>query len=105
MMTEQPKAAVYARTNTPGKTPDVQLRVLRQYAAIRGWSDVKEYVDVGVSGLAESRSEWDKLWQAIQNDQVKVLVVQTTDRLTRSISQLRLIVDALAERNVTLIVG
>jgi len=104
MMTKQPKAAAYARTNTPEKCPDLQLHVLRQYAAAHGWTDVKEHIDVGISGCTESRPAWDKLWQAILDGQVQVLVVQTIDRLSRSMSQLQQIVDALAERNIALVI-
>ena len=103
-MTKQTKVVLYARTNTPEKSPEVQLRDLRQYAVAREWLEVKEYVDIGISGLAESRPEWGKLWQATLDGHVQVLAVQTIDRLTRSMSRLQRILDLLAERNVTLIV-
>jgi len=104
-MIKQIKVALYVRTNAPNKTPDAQLRALRQYVAAHGWTDVKECIDVGISGLAESRPAWNRLWQAIQDDQVQVLLVHSVDRLTRSCRHLQHIVEALAERSIILIVG
>jgi len=104
-MTIQTTVAIYARTNTDAKSPDPQFRALRQHAAAREWTDVKEYADIGVSGCAKSRPAWDKLWQAIQDGQVQVLIVKTIDRLTRSMPHLQEIAAVLADQNVTLIVS
>src|ERR1700751_5342833 len=45
------RVALYARVSTlNGQDPEMQLRELREYAARRGWSVEKEYIDQGVSG-------------------------------------------------------
>src|SRR5262249_13859675 len=73
------------------------------YAANRGWRDVEEFVDVGVSGAKDSRPAWNLLWDAIQKGRVKVLIVHALDRLGRSLPHLVKILSTLVERSVTLI--
>lgn len=97
------KAAIYARVSTDEQTVDPQLRDLREYAANRGWRDVQEFVDVGVSGAKDSRPAWNRLWDAIQKGKVKVLLVHALDRLGRSLPHLVKILSTLVERDVVLV--
>ena len=57
------RTAVYARVSTRDKDqhPETQLHALREYAAGRGWTVVKEYVDtrcchLGMAGRTTSRT-------------------------------------------------
>jgi DNA invertase Pin-like site-specific DNA recombinase len=102
-MTGNAKIAVYARASTDTQTVDPQLRDLREFAKNRGWEDLREYVDVGISGAKDSRPAWNQLWDAIQKGRVKVLIVHALDRLGRSLPHLVRILSTLVERNVTLI--
>jgi DNA invertase Pin-like site-specific DNA recombinase len=97
------KAAIYARVSTDEQTVDPQLRDLREYAASRGWRDVQEFVDVGVSGAKDSRPAWNQVWDRIQKGRVKVLIVHALDRLGRSLPHLVKILSTLVERNVVLV--
>ncbi|MBA2224690.1 recombinase family protein [Thermogemmata fonticola] len=97
------KVAIYARVSTDEQTVDPQLRDLREYAANRGWRDVQEFVDVGVSGAKDSRPAWNRLWDAIQKGRVKVLFVHALDRLGRSLPHLVKILSTLVERDVVLV--
>jgi len=97
------KIAVYARVSTDEQTVDPQLRDLREYAASRGWRDLQEFVDVGVSGAKDSRPAWNQLWDAIQKGRIKVLLVHALDRLGRSLPHLVKILSALVERGVVLV--
>jgi DNA invertase Pin-like site-specific DNA recombinase len=97
------KAAIYARVSTDEQTVDPQLRDLREYATHRGWRDVQEFVDVGVSGAKDSRPAWNQLWDAIQKGRVKVLLVHALDRLGRSLPHLVKILSTLVERDVVLV--
>jgi DNA invertase Pin-like site-specific DNA recombinase len=97
------RVAVYARCSTDAQTVDPQLRDLREYAASRGWRDLQEFVDVGVSGAKDSRPAWNQLWDAILKGRVKVLIVHALDRLGRSLPHLVKILSTLVERNVVLI--
>lgn len=102
-MAENLKAAIYARVSTDEQTVDPQLRDLREYAANRGWREVQEFVDVGVSGAKDSRPAWNRLWDAIQKGKVKVLLVHALDRLGRSLPHLVKILSTLVERDVVLV--
>jgi DNA invertase Pin-like site-specific DNA recombinase len=97
------RVALYARVSTDEQTVDPQLRDLREYAAHRGWRDVQEFVDVGVSGAKDSRPAWNQLWDALQKGRVKVLLVHALDRLGRSLPHLVKILSTLVERDVVLV--
>jgi DNA invertase Pin-like site-specific DNA recombinase len=97
------KVAIYARVSTDEQTVDPQLRDLKEYAANRGWRDLQEFVDVGVSGAKDSRPAWNQLWDAIQKGKVKVLLVHALDRLGRSLPHLVKILSTLVERDVVLV--
>jgi DNA invertase Pin-like site-specific DNA recombinase len=97
------RVAIHARVSTDEQTVDTQLRDLREYAANRGWRDMQEFVDVGVSGANDSRPAWNQLWDAIQKGKVKVLLVHALDRLGRSLPHLVKILSTLVERDVVLV--
>jgi DNA invertase Pin-like site-specific DNA recombinase len=102
-MARQPKVAIYVRVSTDEQNPDSQLRDLREYVRSRGWTDVVEYVDLGVSGAKDSRPKWNELWDAIQKGRVHILMTHALDRLGRSLAHLVKIIFTLTERNVTLV--
>lgn len=82
------RAAIYARTSTPGQDPDLQLVELRQVASQRGWRLVAEHVDRGVSGAKARRPGLDALLRAAQRGQVDLVLVWKLDRLGRSLPHL-----------------
>jgi DNA invertase Pin-like site-specific DNA recombinase len=102
-MATSTKVAIYARVSTDDQSPDAQLRDLREYIGNRGWQDVREYVDVGISGAKDSRPAWNELWDAIQKGKLRVLVVYALDRLGRSLPHLVKIISMLVEKNVALV--
>jgi DNA invertase Pin-like site-specific DNA recombinase len=102
-MIRQSNFAIYARVSTDEQTPDAQLRDLCEFVSNRGWSNVREFVDEGISGSKDSRPEWNQLWDVIQKGRVKVLVVHALDRLGRSLPHLVKIITTCVEREITLI--
>ena len=102
-MTKPSKVAIYARVSTDEQTVDSQLRDLREYVGNRGWSEVREFTDEGVSGAKDSRPGWNQLWDEIQKGRVKILVVHALDRLGRSLPHLVKIISTLTEKNITLV--
>lgn len=50
------RVALYARVSTTDQTTANQLIDLRQYADARGWKQVVEYSDPGVSGSKSCKS-------------------------------------------------
>jgi DNA invertase Pin-like site-specific DNA recombinase len=88
------RVALYARVSTlNGQHPEMQLRELREYAALRGWEISGEYVDEGVSGSKESRPALNRLMADAQRRKLNAVIVLKIDRFGRS---LRHLVNALA---------
>jgi DNA invertase Pin-like site-specific DNA recombinase len=103
MSKNQNQVAIYARVSTEDQSLDSQLHDLRGYCKSRGWGDVVEYVDHGISGTKESRPGWNACWDALQKGKVKVLVVAALDRIGRSLPHLVKTVNFFAERGLTLV--
>jgi DNA invertase Pin-like site-specific DNA recombinase len=80
--------AVYARVSTGDQTCDNQLRDLREYCRARGWTEVREFTDTGISGTKERRPALDKLVVEVKARRVDVVVVAAFDRLGRSVRHL-----------------
>jgi DNA invertase Pin-like site-specific DNA recombinase len=60
-MASNTKIDIYAHVSTNEQTVDPQLRDLREYPANRGWRDVQEFMEVGVSGAKDGRPAWNDL--------------------------------------------
>lgn len=83
------RAAIYARVSTAGaQSPQMQLEVLREYAARRGLGVVAELVDHGLSGAREHRPALDRLMTAARQRQIDVVLVYRFDRFARSVRHL-----------------
>src|SRR6266478_6723855 len=82
------RGAIYARVSTGDQTCDNQLRDLRDYCRARGWSDVREFIDTGVSGTKERRPALDKMMVEVKAKRVDVVVVAAFDRFGRSVRHL-----------------
>jgi len=87
------RAALYMRVSTADRqTVENQRRDLRAYCEARGWTDVVEYVDQGVSGTKHRRPGLDRLMAAARGRKIDVVVVAAFDRFARSTRHL---IDAL----------
>src|SRR5713101_6468667 len=82
------RVAIYARVSTTDQTCDNQLRDLRDYCRARGWTDVREFIDTGISGTKERRPALDKMMVEVKARRVDVVVVAALDRLGRSVRHL-----------------
>jgi DNA invertase Pin-like site-specific DNA recombinase len=82
------RVAIYARVSTIDQTCDNQLRDLREYCRARGWDQVTEYVDEGISGTTDRRQALDQLMAAVKVRRVDVVVVAAFDRFGRSVRHL-----------------
>lgn len=94
-MPKPKRVALYARVSTheKGQDPETQLRQLREYAELRGFDTVGEYVDVG-SGRSEDRPEYKRLLQDARRRRLDVVLVWRYDRFARSTQAL---IDGLKE--------
>lgn len=89
------RAALYTRVSTADQHTENQLLELRQFAAARGWTVVREYEDAGVSGAKESRPALNALVQDARRRRFDVLVCWRLDRLGRNLRHLVLLLDEL----------
>jgi DNA invertase Pin-like site-specific DNA recombinase len=84
------RIAIYARVSTKDQNCDLQLRDLRAYCAARGFSLLREYVDVGESGAKDSRPQLNELMAAARKRLFDAVVVWRFDRFARSTKHLLL---------------
>src|SRR5450759_1304421 len=79
------RAALYALVSTRDKDqdPELQLRVLRDFAASHGWETV-EYVDHAPAGDLRRRAQWRKALDDAARRRFDVLLVWKLDRWFRS---------------------
>jgi DNA invertase Pin-like site-specific DNA recombinase len=82
------RVAIYARVSTSDQTCEPQLRDLREYCRARGWENVTEYVDEGISGTTDRRPRLDALMAAVKRRKVDLVVVAAFDRFSRSVRHL-----------------
>jgi len=82
------RVACYLRVSTTEQTVENQRNDLRAYCKARGWDDVIEYNDTGVSGTRERRPGLDHLMSEVKSRRVDVVVVAAFDRLGRSVRHL-----------------
>jgi DNA invertase Pin-like site-specific DNA recombinase len=83
------RAAIYARISTDEtrQNPETQLLQLREYATLRGFEIVGEYID-HASGKHTERTSYKKLIDTVRKRQVDVVLVFHYDRLARSTIEL-----------------
>ncbi len=79
--------AIYARVSTQEQSPDMQLIALREFAEKRGFKIFREYVDV-VSGVSETREQYNQLFSDVRKRLVDVVMVWKFDRFARSTKML-----------------
>lgn len=88
------KTVIYLRISTKEQNVETQRQVVIQYCKRNEFEIQKEYTDVGVSGIKDTRPELDALLQDMRHGKFRVVVVYKLDRLGRS---LRHLIDVLAE--------
>jgi DNA invertase Pin-like site-specific DNA recombinase len=93
------RAGLYARVSTHDQqTLPLQMRVMREYAAKRGWTIAAQIKEVG-SGAAE-RELRENLMSAARRREIDVVPVWRLDRWGRSLADLVVTLKELAELGV-----
>jgi DNA invertase Pin-like site-specific DNA recombinase len=83
------RVATYLRVSTADRqTVENQRRDLQTYCEARGWRDLTEFSDVGVSGARDRRPGLDAMMAAVKARKVDVVVVAAFDRFGRSVRHL-----------------
>jgi putative DNA-invertase from lambdoid prophage Rac len=88
--------ALYVRTSTSDQDGQAQLHALRRAADARGWTDRREFIDIGHSGAKASRPALDELKRAAKAGEVRAVMVAGLDRLGRSLRDLLVLLDELS---------
>jgi len=78
------RAGIYARVSTKDKGQEVenQLRELRAFAALQGWTVYREYVD-HETGKNDDRAEFQSMFRDASQRKFDVLLFWALDRLSR----------------------
>lgn len=94
------RAALYARVSTRDKEqdPEVQLRILRQWAARQDLETV-EFVDFA-SGKDLNRPGWQEMIAGVKSGQIDVVAVLRLDRAFRSVLDMSVTLQSLDARGV-----
>ena len=77
------KVAIYARVSTDRQESLNQIADLREFARVRGYEVVSEYVDADVSGKVERKPQLEVLLTDAHQGRFEVVVFWSFDRLTR----------------------
>lgn len=93
--------AVYMRVSTEDQKLDSQADELKRYCSGRSWTNLETYSDK-LSGV-KSRPAFERMLRNIRDGKVERVVCYKLDRIGRSLTQLAMFVDELANRNVPLI--
>jgi DNA invertase Pin-like site-specific DNA recombinase len=96
------RVAIYARVNAAnsGQDPTMQTRELHGYAGRRGWKVAGEYVDIGISGMKETRPELDRLMADAHRRRFDAVLVWKFDRFARSVSHLLRALEAFRAQGI-----
>lgn len=80
--------AIYARVSTNNQTLASQLDTLKDYCKLRGWHNVIEYLDEGISGVKTNRPALNQLMSDAQKKKFDTVLVFRFDRFARSTAHL-----------------
>lgn len=95
------RVAIYCRTSTADKQdPEMQARELREFAKLRGWRVVNEYVDQGYSGRSNERPSLKRLMGDARKRDFDIVLVWKLDRFGRSLREIVLMLQDLSESGV-----
>jgi len=102
-MTSSLRVGIYARVSTRDQNCELQLRDLRGYCLARGFSVVREYVDVGESGAKDSRPQLNDLMAEARKRRLDAVLVWRFDRFARSTKHLLLALEEFRSLGVQFI--
>src|SRR5271157_3284947 len=102
-MNSSKPTAIYARVSTKDQSCDMQMRDLRAYCAARGFTIIREYIDIGQSGAKDSRPELNELMADARKRKFDSIVVWRFDRFARSTKHLLLALEEFRSLGVQFI--
>ena len=104
MTTQNETTAIYVRTAVRSATHDQSLaaqeQACRSYAAARGWHVGEVFADEGTSGTQRDRPGMNRLLTAVRDGVVERMLIARPDRLSRSYTDIKAIVDEMDAHGV-----
>jgi DNA invertase Pin-like site-specific DNA recombinase len=97
------RSAIYARVSTKDQSCEMQMRDLRAYCAARGFTIIREYIDIGQSGAKDSRPELNELMADARKRKFDSILVWRFDRFARSTKHLLLALEEFRSLGVQFI--
>ena len=100
------RTVIYARFSTDmqsDKSADDQIFLCRQFAAREGYEVVDTFEDKAISGATMHREGIQDLLRLARQGRYDVILVESLDRLSRSLSDLATLFDELQFRGIRLI--
>lgn len=105
------KAAVYARVSTKNEgqkdSCENQVRTAQEFAKDHinvSLSEQNIYVDNGISGKSVThRTGYKKMMEAVNNQEIKLIIVKTCSRLFRSVIEAQIFLNTLVLNNTVLL--
>jgi DNA invertase Pin-like site-specific DNA recombinase len=97
------RAAIYARVSTKEQSCEMQMRDLRAYCAARGFTIIRECIDIGQSGAKDSRPELNELMADARKRKFDSILVWRFDRFARSTKHLLLALEEFRSLGVQFI--
>ncbi len=97
------RCAIYARVSKEkdrGVSIDAQLNSIREYIKKKKWILYKEYVDKGESGATINRPQFRYLLEDAVERKFDIILVYKLDRFSRSLRDIILTLDKLADYKV-----
>src|SRR5699024_5686741 len=85
-----------------GVSLENQKERLNAYCTMKGFKDVKEYLDVGSARTTEKRINFNRMIEDVESGFISNVVILKLDRLTRSLIDLNSLVLKLNENNCQL---
>src|SRR3990167_358749 len=96
------RVAFYGRVSTIKQDTDLQRDALRLAAKARGWVVVAEHFEI-ITGRHADRPHLKLVMEAAARRTIGAVVVTKLDRFARSLKDLLVLVDTLAQNNVQFI--
>ncbi|MBQ9530970.1 MAG: recombinase family protein [Eubacterium sp.] len=102
--TEKEITAIYVRVSTKfqaeeGHSIPAQLEKLHSFCEIKGWDNIKDYVDGGFSGSSLNRPNIQQLILDVEAGLIKRVIVFKLDRLSRSQKDVMYLIEDVFEKN------
>ena len=96
------RVCLYSRTSHQDSNPQNQINELKEVANRNGWTIVKEFSDVGISGSKgrDKRPQFDAMIKSAMRKEFDLVMFWAVDRASRNLKHLVEMMSDLDAKNV-----